>query len=64
VQKRQRVGKIWNVESVVGWHVQDFGQKSVRKFAELRINCPWQKCNPETLVSSDISFMRLFTGVP
>ena len=38
--------------------------KTVRKFAELRIYCQRPKFNAGNLVSGDISFMELFAGVP
>jgi len=38
--------------------------KTVLKLAELRIHCYRQKCSVWALVSGDISFMRLSSGVP
>jgi len=37
--------------------------KTVRKFAELPIYCQRQKCSPGILVSSEVGFMWIFTGV-
>ena len=38
-------------------------EKTVRKFAELRIYCQQQKCSPARDCTGDISVMELFTGI-
>ena len=47
------------------WRVKAFwlSEKTVRKFAELRMCCQRQKCSRANAVSSEIKFMRIFAEV-
>jgi len=47
----------------MGWRSFWLSEKTVRKFAELRIDCQRQKMEP-THGTGDISVIGLFTGVP
>jgi len=46
----------------MGWRIQ-LSDTIVRKFAELRMYCQRQKCNPGNVVSGSIGFMQIFAGV-
>jgi len=54
--------KIWS-ELGIQWAGENFSEKTVRKFAELRIYCQQQKCSPARDCTGDIRVMELLNGI-